>query len=315
MSSSPQPAHRDEENPLVTIGLVTLNEEKVIAGSLGALIDESRNINSEIVVVAGGTDRTIDIVSDSLLRARKSKLLRDSTPRGKPAALNWLVRESRGEILVLSDGDVTIRKGSIRGLVDAFSDDGVGCATGKVIGAGSAYNTVQRVCDAAAEAMDLSRYEQYLRTGSVSLASGYIIAVRKSLMPIIPEDTNSDDGYISAYVRSKGFRIAYVESAIVEIKFPRTLSDYIKQKSRTRYGHLQVRRQFREEDARSPFNDLKDFARSFVGGSGRKHRAYISVLALILTGFVWIVAMLRMRAPWLFRRHVWEAVKSTKVDV
>jgi glycosyltransferase involved in cell wall biosynthesis len=75
MSSSPQPAHRDEENPLVTIGLVTLNEEKVIAGSLGALIDESRNINSEIVVVAGGTDRTIDIVSDSLLRARKSKLL------------------------------------------------------------------------------------------------------------------------------------------------------------------------------------------------------------------------------------------------
>src|SRR5688572_21104229 len=43
--------------------------------------------------------------------------------QGKPRALNILFREAKGEILVLSDGEVFLQQGAVKALIDKLKSD------------------------------------------------------------------------------------------------------------------------------------------------------------------------------------------------
>lgn len=297
--------------PTVTIGLVTLNEENVIGPCIDAILEDIRSMDAEIIVVAGGKDRTVEIVRSRLSGVARAKVLLDMDPRGKPAALNRMVSEASGKLLVLSDGDVRIRPGSIPLLITPFSDPDVGCCTGRVVGAQGRYNAIQKVSDHNTHLMHLSREIEFRETGSVRLASGYILAVRRALMPRLPEDTNSDDGYISAHVRSTGRRIAYVPDAVAEVRFPTTVQDFVRQKSRTRFGHVQVARQFHAEAARSATGELIAYLK-LRSGTSSEYGLGISVLSFIMTGLSWVVALSKRFIPGLAERRIWVPIGSTK---
>jgi cellulose synthase/poly-beta-1,6-N-acetylglucosamine synthase-like glycosyltransferase len=296
----------------VTIGLTTLNEEKTVGRALDALMRGADAIGAEIVVVAGGSDRTVEIVNAKLQSRSRDKVLIDSVPQGKPSALNRLVSAGSGEILVLTDGDVEVGDGSIELLLRALEDEGVGCACGRVTGSSSDGNAIQKACGLMAEMMHKERSERYASEGSVDLASGNLMAVRRSLFPILPLDSNSDDGYISLAVRSKGKKIAYVKDAVAVVKFPSTFSDFLRQKVRTRYGHLQLRLEFPDTTRRDALGEVRSFFRTRRNHDRTSCGIEISILATCLAGCAWGCAYLRYCMPWLFRKPVWVPVRTTK---
>lgn len=296
----------------VTVGITSLNEERTIGAAIEALIKESEHIQSELVVVAGGTDRTVDIARSLLSGNPNSRVIVDSRPRGKPAALNTLVSQASGDILVLSDGDIVVAPGSVAALLRAFDSESVGCAGGRVMGSSESGNPVERACDIMTEMMHLSRRRMYLQKRSIDIASGNLLAVRKEFFPVIPEDTNSDDGYISLWVRNKGLSVAYVEEAVAFARFPKTLSDFLRQKIRTRYGHLQLRSQFPGSLSRTFGTDFAEWYNLRAIRKLRKYSPSVSFLAIIMTFMAWILAYSRFRYPWIFRRRLWEPVSSTK---
>ncbi len=135
-----------------TIALVSLNEENTIAGALGALIQESDETGSEVIVMAGGKDRTVDIVATMLKDRQGDRLVVDSAPRGKPAALNTILGLANGSVIVLSDGDVEVRHCSVKLLLDVMNSGDYGAASGRVVGMPGKYNAVEKACDLAKRA-------------------------------------------------------------------------------------------------------------------------------------------------------------------
>jgi len=294
------------------MGVTTLNEERTIGHALRAFLDEADECCAEVLVVAAGTDRTVEIAESMLSGRPRSRLIVDNPPKGKPAALNMLLENASGNIVVLSDGDVVIRRGSVRELVDAFNEAGVGCAGGRVMGAHAGFNRIEKICDLMTEMMHLSRLKMFKSQGSIDVASGNLLAIRRELVPRLPEDINSDDGFLSLWVRRRGWRIAYVQEAVAMTNFPRTLTDFLRQKVRTRYGHLQLRSGFPRGLSRSIGSDLSEYSSMSVVRKSKKYGIAISISAIVLTGIVWFLAHARYRFPWLFRTRIWVPVASTK---
>jgi len=295
-----------------TLGLVSLNEERTIGSAVKAMVGEMNGVSSELILVVGGTDRTVTFAAEAAKNGKNVRLIEDSSPRGKPAALNTLFSEARGRIVVLSDGDVSVQRGALQDIAHAFENERVGAASGRVIGSQTSLNAIQKACDLMTEMMHISRMRTYEKGGSLDLASGYLIAIRRELAPVLPLDASSDDGFLSLSVRSQGYSIAYVDKAVVAIRYPKTISDFLKQKSRTRYGHLQLARDLPDVQARTAKREMGEYMRIAQTAKSRRYGFHILVLAVLLTGLSWISAHLMIRLPWLLARKVWKPIPSTK---
>ena len=300
------------EEIALTIGIATLNEELTIGDALTAVLREIKGLNAEVIVVAGGTDGTLDVARGVAEVNDRVRILEDTIPRGKPAALNRIFRVARGRVVLLTDGDAILQPGSVRNLLTAFSDASVGAATGVVTGGSEERNTIEKVCDLTNSVMTQVRRREYSQNGTVSLGTGYLIALRREHLTSIPENMKSDDGFLSAYVRSRGVKMAFVEDALVEINFARTLSDYVKQKSRTRYGHMQVNAYFPNSPTRTPFDEFTQFARLMSIDEGRSYGRNVLVFSALLTGITWLVAFLGSMLPVFFKEHGWDRISTTK---
>ena len=296
----------------VSIGVTTLNEARTIGRVLETLVAEARSVGAELIVVAGGTDGTVEIVKGVLEKVESSTLIVEEKPSGKPAALNNLVSSARGEIVVLTDGDVLVSPGSISLLINAFRNPTVGCACARVVGAPGEYNLVEQVCDWTAEIMSAGRRASYSQNGTVDLASGNLLAVRRSLFPVLPLDTMADDGYISAWVRHSGYKIAYVENAIVQTRYARTLTDYLHQKSRTRLGHIQVERTFPDSAPRTAPNEFIEYFRTSRAVESRNYGLGIFAASIMMAGFAWLVAYSSSMVHRSGGRRGWRPIESTK---
>ena len=295
-----------------SLGLVSLNEEKTVGEALRVLIDEAEANDSKVIVMAGGSDRTMTIVQ-TLAGANPCVLfIPDTEPKGKPAALNRMFALMNTPIIILSDGDVRVRTGSVRLLIDAMDSADVGAASGRVVGIPGNYNGIEKACDLMTEMMHLSRTEEHRMSGTLELATGYLYGIKRELIRDVPENMNSDDGFLSLCARSAGKNIAYVPAATVAIRFPKTLADFIKQKMRTRTGHLQLAAEFKGLTPRSARREMGEFRLMKEAAESRGYGSSVWILALILTGLAWSAAYIRRYLPWLFRKRVWQPIVSTK---
>jgi hypothetical protein len=71
---------------------------------------------------------------------------------------------------------------------------------------------------------------------------GELIAFRP-VLPALPADTAVDEAAIESLVRAKGLRLVYAPGAIVRMKGPATVADYLAQRRRIHAGHLILKRQ------------------------------------------------------------------------
>jgi len=139
--------------------------------------------------------------------------------------------------------------------------------------------------------------------------TGYLYAIRNGLIKQIRPNTLSDDALIGYLIKSKGYLIKYEPKAKVYVKFPTTISDFIKQKSRTRAGFLQLKKWFgfkgRKITTEIAFG-IKDLFRAY--GVSKIHKMLFVVLIYLIP---WL------RAYWLIFREkpfekVWERIETTK---
>ncbi len=73
--------------------------------------------------------------------------------------------------------------------------------------------------------------------------SGYLYAVRfiDSLFPI-PSDVRAEDAYISQKLVDMGYAIGYAPKALAYVRFPKNFSDWVRQKTRSLGGNVQLPR-------------------------------------------------------------------------
>ena len=207
------PPREEAFTPNVSVIIAAYNEEEVIGQRIENIMasDYPKDKIEVIVSSDGSTDRTNEIVRTMAYKYGNVKLVASKERGGKSAALNRAVPKAKGEVLVFTDANSVFEPSSLRVLVKPLSDEKVGCVAGRKVIYGKDKNK---------EAEEFYwKYENFLKSRESLIhscmgADGSIYALRKELYCFPdPNRGYADDGMISMYVISKGYRLIYEPKA------------------------------------------------------------------------------------------------------
>jgi len=212
---------------MVSVILTTYKETRTLPKALDLIIKE--NIADEILVVAPDeeTEKLVKEKYPMVVFLKNKKIT-------KPAALNLGFSEAKGDLAILTDGDVFIEQGGLKRLLKPFVDPLVGLVCGQPIPLNSKGNLfgfwAHFLCFAA---------HQMRSKNKIFPCSGNLYAIRKNLFSLIPENTMVDDALISQMVLEKNSEIAYIPQARVFVKYPTNFKDWLGQKIRATGGYVE----------------------------------------------------------------------------
>lgn len=224
----------------------------------------------------------------------KIKILKDRG-KGKPAALNLAFRKVKGDIVVLTDGDVWLEKGSVKHLIRKLNDKKVGIVSGRPVPINKKDNLFGFWAYLLTEAA-----HQWRSKSDYFDCSGYLLAIRKELFVKIPLETLAEDAYLSRKVYQKGFKAAYAPKAKVYVKFPTNFSDWLKQKVRSVGG---AGRGWRVE--------IGESWRPLLLCRTPKQFFYFFLLLLART-YLWLLIFWKLKIKKQSFGKIWQRVESTK---
>jgi cellulose synthase/poly-beta-1,6-N-acetylglucosamine synthase-like glycosyltransferase len=199
--------------PAVSVIIPAYNEatciEKKIKNTLELDYPEEK---LEVIVASdASTDDTVKIAKTHEPRIR----LFDFKERtGKMGIINKVVREARGDILILTDANSIFAGYTIKEFVKYFTDKRIGCVSGAKI--------IRNLEQDTSTDMGESRYwkyESFLKyletlSGSCVGADGSVYAVRKDLYPFPPDNKIiMDDFAVSLLVIKKGHDCVFEPAA------------------------------------------------------------------------------------------------------
>lgn len=205
------PVRKAHATPPVSVVIVAHNEESRLARKIRNCLDLDYPRDRLEVLVAsdGSTDGTAEVAEG--FAAEGVRLLPLPGPRGKAAALNAVVPQASGEVLLLCDARQELERGALRELVANLADPTVGAASGELhIRSGSS---------SAAEGVGAYwRFEKGVRRlesrlGSTVGVTGAIYVVRRRLVPTLDPRTILDDVAIPMDVARAGYRVIFEPAA------------------------------------------------------------------------------------------------------
>jgi biofilm PGA synthesis N-glycosyltransferase PgaC len=196
--------------PFVTILLTVHNEERNVAQRLANLTAQDYPPERmEILVVSdGSTDRTETIIED-LSRGQPVRLVRTAR-LGKSGAQNVGMRETKGDIIILTDAEASFDPSCVREMVTAFTQT-VGCVTAHL-------RMMERSGAVAASqglywSYELKVRDLESRLGILAVASGSAMAFRRALFRDLPAHVG-DDCIIPLDIVDQGYRVVHCRSAL-----------------------------------------------------------------------------------------------------
>ena len=228
-----------------TIIITSYKEPKTIGKAITQVVIPNKNMwNSiEYIITAPDTEtlqnakKTFEeIKKDVTNQPLNYKIIQDSA-EGKPNALNMAIKEAKGEILILTDGDMYVSDDAVKLLIKHFDDEKVGGVSGHPVSQDT--RTTQfgyyghLFCDAA--------HHKRLSDPTTPM-SGYLYAIRndKRLWPL-PTEIRAEDAYISLKLLELGYKLKYEPNALAYVKFPKNMNDWVLQKTRSLGGNVQLK--------------------------------------------------------------------------
>lgn len=118
------------EQPTVTVIIPTFNEERYIAGVIRSFQQSTYSNIVEILVGDGrSTDRTRDLVNELAQHDARIKLI-DNPDKIQSAALNLMITQAQGEVLVRADAHCEYDTHYVEACVQAMKESGAVCVGG-----------------------------------------------------------------------------------------------------------------------------------------------------------------------------------------
>ena len=291
---------------MISVLITSYNEPTSVGKALQAFLNQTYSGSYEILV-SSPDDATASVaMSFDSVKVYKDKGV------GKNYALNLLFKKAKGDIVVLSDGDVFVDKDALKNLIEHFNDKTVGVVAGRPVSLNNR-NTMMGywshvLFDAGAHMIR----KKLFNAGKFIECSGYLFAFRNNIIQQIPFDV-AEDSIIPYLFYRKGYKIAYAEGALVFVKNPLSLNEWVKQKKRTAKGHVNLKNHFSE------FPYVKSF------GNEIKYGTYAALsYPITLKEFLWTIPLFLARLfVWLSLFYdikikkdefigKWERIKSTK---
>ena len=199
--------------PTVSLLIAAYNEEKNISRKIeNSLRLDYPNDKMEIVVISDSTDRTNDIVQQ--YETSGVRLIVPEERKGKISAQNYAIPQLKGEIIIITDADITCETDSVRHIVEHFSDETVGCVIGKTEWINKDDNVITQGGNL------YYNYELFLRKkesdlGMLGLGSTGLMAFRKELFFPIPPFL-AEDTFLPLSFLYGGYKVVYEPKSVTK---------------------------------------------------------------------------------------------------
>jgi heptosyltransferase-2 len=212
--------------------LITAFKEKNLGKTIESVLNQKTEHEYDVLVSA--PDEETLKIARLYEKKNKVRIFRDPG-KGKSYALNMIFNKIDTDILILTDGDVTISDNAVGEIIKMFDDPEIGCLTGRPIPVEKKDKKYGYWANFLFEAAHLMRKSEFLSNSFIE-CSGYLFAFRKKSISKIPVDV-AEDAVIPYFFWEKGYRIGYAENAQVFVKNADNLKDWMSQKTRTSRAH------------------------------------------------------------------------------
>ena len=294
-------------NNKVSILITSFNEPN-LNKSIDAITSQDIKLNYEIIVAAP------DINAEKLVKSYKKKNITyfKDPGKGKSFALNLLFNKIKSDIIIFTDGDVILDINSINEILKPFKDPLIGFVCGRVISSNPKNEMngywSHLLADAGAHRIRklLSDKNQFLE------GSAYLMAMRGNIIKKIPLDV-AEDSMIPYYFYKKGYKIKYVDKAIVYVKNPDNFKDWLKQRKRTAKAHETL------TNYEPDFPRVKSFKNEIIYGTfwalsypKNIKEFYWTIKLMFARLYLWITVFVDTKLLHKNYGDAWERVESTK---
>ena len=270
----------------ISVGICAYNE----AGRIGRLLDSLLSqsvpppfVVGEILVVASGcsdgTEAEVRRVAD---REPRIQLVQESERRGKASALNRILAEYRGDLLVLVNADARLAPGSLASLLRVFvesPDTRVAC--------GAPWPEAEGGISHLAEEVQWALHNRILSIQSARNLDNHccdeFMAMRRGFVDSLPSDLINDGAYLGVLAALSGETVRFCEDARVYVHTPRSVRGLLEQRRRILRGHRQIRRMLRQSPRTLERLSVRDpaLAARIVVGEIRDRPLALPILLLL----------------------------------
>lgn len=224
--------------PTITVGIPAHNEKANIAYVLDSIVrqcQDSYTLERIVVACDGCTDDTAEEAYIVAALYPVIEVINDGKRYGKSQRLNQFFEMNESDILVVFDADVVLADNRvIERLVSHFNDPTIGTV------AGNAQPLPGRtLTERIIRTGELLWYEvrKTLHGGNtIYNCGGAVFAIRRQLTQICryPAGTIADQHFTYFFPQQNGLRFIFDPAAIVWYRVTATLSDFLRQASRSR---------------------------------------------------------------------------------
>jgi poly-beta-1,6-N-acetyl-D-glucosamine synthase len=201
----PRKPWRSAEGELPTVSILVpgYRERETLPAKLRALAE--LDYPAELIEVIVPIDGDGELARLAQEAAPAATVLFSAERGGKAAGLNRALDRASGEIVLMTDANNVLARGSLRAALRHFADPSIWAVGGRRGEAGSAYD----------------RYEDAIRvaesrSGSVAAMSGEFMAARRQRMPRFPAGVVNDDFWLLCTLVRAGGRVIYEPLAASE---------------------------------------------------------------------------------------------------
>ncbi len=232
-------------NTVVSVGICAHNEEPRIGLLLDSLVSQavpaSFELREILVVASGCTDKTEQVIEERARQDPRIRMLREAERSGKASALNLILQEYGGDILVLLNADAFLPARALAPLLDSFREDpqiliacGAPLPNGEAEGIGrGVYEFLWRI------------HNRTLQTLSALNVANHccdeFLAMRRGFVGSLPRQLVNDGAYLGVLASVRGHPVKFRRDAAVIVNTPWNLSALVMQRRRILRGHQQIR--------------------------------------------------------------------------
>jgi len=218
---------------MISIIITSFKEPDTIGKAISSIIEQEIDYDYELIVSAPDVE-TLRVAKEYKERDPRIKLFKDPG-RGKSYALNLIFKKLRGDVFILTDGDVYVSGNSINSIMEHFKDPNVGCVTGRPVPQENREDQYGYWANFLFDAAHKLRSDLF-DSGKFLECSGYLWAFRNNVIGELPLDV-AEDTVMPYFFFEKGYTIGYEMDAKVYVKNVDNWNDWIKQKMRTSKAH------------------------------------------------------------------------------
>lgn len=287
--------------------IITAFKEPNVDKTIRSII--ANNLPEDIEIVLSAPDKeTIDLARQTY---SKIKIFKDPG-KGKSYALNLLFKKLKSDILILTDGDVIVSNTAISELLKKFKDPNIGCVSGRVKSINKKDNMLGYWSHLLADAGAHNIRKELYKKNKFLECTAYLFAFRGNVIKEIPLDV-AEDAIIPYIFWKKDYKIAYSENALVYVKNPDYLKDFIKQRIRTAGAHSRLK--FYHSDFPSIKSFKNEIRKGFLWALSypKNIKEFFWTLNLFpIRTYIWL-KMFYLKREKKEYRDGWERVESTKI--